>query len=94
MKRIIIEESRQGGWTVRVGEMYAENLTAGEALETVARWLLTGKAPYLRDPITNAIWDLRYRCEEQKLLPAPNPGSEDWKVTGHVFINFGQIFWK
>ena len=52
-------------------------------------------APYLRDPITNAIWDFRYRMDEQKkLLPAPKPGSEDWKVTGHVFVQFGRIFWK
>lgn len=94
MKRLLLEQGHEGDWTVRLGEMYADRLTAGEALETVARWLLTDKAPYVRDPITNVIWDLRFRRDEHRLLPAPKAGSEDWKVTGHVFVHFQRMFWR
>jgi len=62
------EKSYDTGWTVRYGDLWADNLTEGEALEVVATIILTGRAPYLKTDLQNFLWDWKYGWREQPAL--------------------------
>jgi hypothetical protein len=60
-------EEREGSWFVQCGELWADHLTKGEALEVIASLLFTGRAPYVRTTLQNWLWDWHYG-EPPKLL--------------------------
>jgi hypothetical protein len=66
----IIIEKLETGWLVRWGELWEDRLTHGEALETVASIIFTGKAPYLKTDLQHFLWNLQYdQGEVVALLP-------------------------
>lgn len=76
MKIEIEKTEKDGGWLVRVGDLYEDGLTRGEALEVLACLLFGPEngAPYLRNAEQHAAWDAKYRktdeqrAAERKLL--------------------------
>ena len=58
--KIELEKHESFGWKVRYGDYWEDRLTLDEALGCVASIMFTGKAPYLKNPIEHALWDLRY----------------------------------
>jgi hypothetical protein len=53
-------EKLSTGWFVRCGERWEDRLTLDEALGAVASLMLTGRAPYLKNDVEHALWDLHY----------------------------------
>ena len=53
-------EKREIGWFVRWGELWEDRLMLDEALGAVASIMFTGKAPYLRNDLQHALWNLHY----------------------------------
>ncbi len=53
-------QKRDTGWFVRCGERWEDRLDTGEALYCVARLMITGKTPYLKNGLEHALWDGKY----------------------------------
>jgi hypothetical protein len=61
-------EKLETGWLVRWGELWEDRLCLDEALGVVASIMYTGRAPYLKNELQHALWNLHY-CVFPNLLP-------------------------
>jgi len=68
--KIEIEKTKDRRLECSLGRAMADHLTEGEALEVVARIILTGYAPYLKTDLQHLLWNLKYdQGEIRALLP-------------------------